>query len=163
MTSESEVYVFCYNCLFLLGKAGFQMNGVAFNVNGMYGTDVFATSATHAHFLIGFGNGQTVFERDHVKGLYGTVLRACSAACALYVDYASAYIKYHMTGLGLVFLFNGKRLDGTVRTYLAADVAVIIAVSVIELHEWLHYASQPIFETGRSENMRRTLAYTQMT
>ena len=90
------------------------------------------------------------------------MLSACSATGAVHVNHADFFVEYHMAGLCNMFLLNGQGLDGTGGTDLAAQVAVIVAIALIKLHDRLHYASQSIFHTGRLENVAGTFAHTQM-
>ena len=150
-TSETEVQIFSLNVLVLLWKACFKMDRIAFNVNGVGRTDELASAASYAHVRSSFRNGKTSLERNHVYGLYRTVLGTCSATGVLDIDNALVYVEYHAARLCLVLLFNRKGLDGSVRADFTADGAVVVAVALIELHDRLHYAADTIFHSCRFE------------
>ena len=141
MLSEAEIEVLGLDVGVLLGCLGFQVDGIALNVDSLDGADKLATAAAYAEIRGGLGDGQTSLKRYHVDGLYGAMLSAGSATGAVYVDHADILVEYHASGLGLVFLLYGKRLDGSCGTYLAAKVAVIVAVTLIKLHYGLHDAA----------------------
>ena len=46
-----------------------------------------------------------------------------------------------------------KGLDGACGAYLAAQVAVIVAVTFVKLHDRLHDAAQSVLHTCRFENV----------
>ena len=85
--------------------------------------------------------------------MYGTMLGAGSAAGAVHVDYANVLVEYHAAGLGMMLIFNRQRLYCTGRAYLAAKIAVIVAVALIEFHYRLHHTAQSVFKPGWLENV----------
>ena len=138
------------------------MYGITLNMYGLDGAYILATSTAYAQFRSGLRNGQTAFKRNHVDCLYGTVLGACSATGAVHVHYADILVEYHAARLCAVFLLNRKRFDCSGRAYLAAKVAVIVAVAVIKFHNRLHYAAQTIFHASRLEYVAGAFAYAKM-
>ena len=160
LEAEVEILGF-YDCV-LLGSFCLQVDGITLNVNSLYGADEFAAAASYAQVRGGFGDGKTSLERNHMDSLDGTVLGAGSATGTVYVDNTDVYVKYYAARLGLVLLLNSKRLYGAGWTYLAAQIAVIVTVSLIKLHDRLHDASQSVFQTRGFEYVAGTLAYAQM-
>ena len=138
------------------------MNGITFDVHSLDGADELATATTDAEIRSGFGNSQTSLERNHVDGLYGAVLGAGSATGAVNVDDTDIDVKHYTARLGLMLLFNCEGFDGTCRTYLAAQVAVIVAIAFVKLHDRLHYTSQTVLHTCGLENMAGALAHAKM-
>ena len=159
---EPEVEVLSLDVLVLLGGFGLKVDGITLNVDSFDGADEFTSTASYAELRCSLRDSQTSLERYHVDGLYGAVFGACTAAGAVYVDYADVLVEDHTSGLGLVFLLYGKRFDGSGGAYLAAQGAVIVAVALVKFHHGLHDSSQAVFHTGRLEHVRRALAYAQM-
>ena len=139
------------------------MNGISFDVYSLDGAYELAATATDAEIRSGFRDGQTSLERNHVDGLYGAVLGAGSATGAVYVDNTDVDVKDYTSRLGLMLLFNCEGFDGTCGTYLTAQVAVIVAIALIELHDRLHDTSQTILHTCRFKHVAGTLADAEMT
>ena len=129
------------------------MNGITFDVHSLDGADELTAAASYAHFGRGLGNGQTTLKRNHVDGLYGAVLGAGSATGAVNVDDTDIDVKHYTARLGLMLLFNCEGFDGTCRTYLAAQVAVIVAIAFVKLHDRLHYTSQTVLHTCGFEHV----------
>ena len=129
------------------------MNRITFNVYCLYRADELTAAASYAHFGRGLGNGQTTLKRNHVDGLYGAVLGAGSATGAVNVDDTDIDVKHYTARLGLMLLFNCEGFDGTCRTYLAAQVAVIVAIAFVKLHDRLHYTSQTVLHTCGFEHV----------
>ena len=150
-----------YYCV-LLRNLSFQMSGITLNVNSLDGADELTSSTTHTEFGIGFGDCQSAFKRNHMESLNRAMLSACSATGPVHVYHADIFVEYHMAGLCDMFLLHGQGLDGTGGTYLAAQVAIIVAIALIKLHDRLHYASQSIFHAGRLKNVAGTFAHAQM-
>ena len=159
---ETEVEIVGLDGGILLGGFGLQVDVIALYVDSLDGTDELAAAATYAQFGSGLGDGQTSLERNHVDGLYGAVLGAGSATGAVHVNHADVLVEYNASGLGVVLLLNRERLDGTGGAYLAAEVAVIVAVAVIKLHDRLHDAAQTVLHTGGFKNVAGTLAHAEM-
>ena len=95
-------------------------------------------------------------------GLNGAVLGTGSATGAVHVDHADVDVEYNPTWLCAVLLFYCQRLDGTGGAYLAAQVAIIVAVAFVKLHYGLHYTAKSVFHTCGLEHMAWTFAYAQM-
>ena len=146
----------------LLGLFGLEVDGISFDVDCLDGADEFAASATYAEVGSGFGDGQTALKRNHVDGLDGAVLGAGSATGAVHVDYADILVEYHAAGLSVVLLLNRERTYGAGGADLAAEVAVIVAVTLVELHYRLHHASQAILHAGGLEHVAGALAYAEV-
>ena len=138
------------------------MNGVSFDVYSLDRAYELAAAASYAKVRSGFGDGQSAFKRNHVDCLDGAVLGTCSATGAVNIHNANVLVEYYAARLGFVFLLNRKRLDGTGGTYLAAQVAVIVAVTLVKLHDRLHNAAQSVLHACRFKHVRRTLAYAEM-
>ncbi len=138
------------------------MNRITFSVFCLYRADELTAAASYAHFGRGLGNGQTTLKRNHVDGLYGAVLGAGSATGAVHVNHADVLVEYNASGLGVVLLLNRERLDGAGRADLAALFAVKVAVSVINLHDWLHDTAQSVLHTCGFENVAGALAHAKM-
>lgn len=151
--SETEVEIVGLNVCILLGSLGFQVDRIAFNVYGLDRADVFTAAATYAKIRSGFGDGKSTLKRNHVNGLYGTMLGACTATGTVYVNHADIFVEYYASGLGVVFLLDCKRADGAGGAYLAAEVAVVVAITVIKFHDRLHQASKAVFHTCGLEHM----------
>ena len=160
LEAEVEILGF-YDCV-LLGSFCLEVNGITLDVYCLDGADEFASAASYAQVRCGLGNGKASLERNHMYSLDGTVLGAGSATGAVHVYHADILVEYHAAGLGPMFLLNRERLYGTGGADLAAQVAVIIAVTVSKFHYRLHHAAQTVFQTGGFENMARTLAHTKM-
>ena len=138
------------------------MDGIALNVDSLDWAYELAAAASYAEIRSGLGDGEASLKGNHVDGLYGAVLSAGSATGAVYIYYADILVEYHAPRLCMVFLLNGKRFDGSCGAYLAAQVAVIVAVALVKLHHGLHDAPQAVFHSGRFEHMAGALAYTQV-
>ena len=160
---ESKVKILSLYCFVLFGSLSLQMNRIALNVDCLDGTDEFAAAASYAQFGSGLRNGQTSLERNHVDSLYGAVLSAGSATGAVNVDDTDIDVKHYTARLGLMLLFNCEGFDGTCRTYLAAQVAVIVAIAFVKLHDRLHDTTQAVLHTCRLKHMAGTLAHAEMT
>ena len=160
--SETEVEIVGLDVGVLLGGFGLKVDGIAFDVDCFYGADELTAAASYAEVGRGFGDGQTAFERYHVDGLNGTVLGAGSATGAVHVDYADILVKYYASGLGTVLLLNRKRTYRSGRADLAAQITVIVAVTLVELHYRLHNASQAILHSSGLEHVAGALAYAKM-
>ena len=143
----------------LLGGFGLEVDGIALNVNGFDGADELAAAAAYAQVGGGFGDGQASLKGNHVDGLYRAVLGAGSATGAVYVDYADILVEYHSAGLGAVFLLDSKRTDGSGGANLAAKIAVIVAVTLVKLHNGLHHSSKAVLHTCGLEHVAGALAY----
>ena len=139
------------------------MKGISFDVYSLDGAYELAATATDAEIRSGFRDGQTSLERNHVDGLYGAVLGAGSATGAVYVDNTDVDVKDYTSRLGLMLLFNCEGFDGTCRTYLAAQVAVIVAIAFVKLHDRLHDATQTVLHTCWFKHVAGTLAHAKMT
>ena len=161
--SETEVKVLGLDVGILLGGFGLQVDGVALYVDSLDGADEFAAAASYAQFGSGLRNGQTSLERNHVDSLYGAVLSACSATGTVHVNDTDVDVEHYAARLGLMLLLDSERLDGAGGTYLAAEVAVIVAVTFVKLHDRLHDTTQTVLHTCRIKHMAGTLAHAEMT
>ena len=160
--SETEVEVFGLDVGILFGSFGSEVDGISFDVDGFDRADELAATAAYAEVGGGFGDGQASLKRHHVDGLDGAVLSAGSAAGAVHVDYADVLVEYYAAGLGAVLLLYSQGLDGSCRADLTAQIAVVVAVAVIEPHHGLHDSTQTIFQTGWLEHVAGAFAYAQM-
>ena len=138
------------------------MDGVALYVDGLDGADELTATATYAELRVGVRYGESSLKRYHVDGLYGAVLGAGSAAGSVYVHHADILVEYHASGLCAVLLLNRKGLDGSGGADLAAEVAVIVAVTLVKFHDGLHDAAQSVFHTGGFKHVAGAFAYAQM-
>ena len=150
---EAEVEILSLYCFVLFGSLSLQMNRIALNVDCLDGADEFAAAASYAQFGSGLRNGQTSLKRNHVDSLYGAVLSACSATGTVHVNDTDVDVEHYAARLGLMLLLDSERLDGAGGTYLAAEVAVIVAVTFVKLHDRLHDAAQSVLHTSRFENV----------
>ena len=159
---ETEVKVLGLYACVLLRSFCLQVDRITLYVDSFDGADEFAAAASYTKVRCGFRNGQTSLERNHVDGLYGAVFGTGSATGAVHVYNTYVYVEDYAARLGLVFLLNSERLDGAGGAYLAAEVAVIVTIAVVKLHDRLHDAAQSILHTCGFENVAGTLAHAKM-
>ena len=87
-----------------LGGFGFKVYGIALNVDSFDGADEFASAASYAKLCMDFRYGQPTLKRYHMNSLHLTMLGACTATGAVYINHADILIEYYMTGLGNMLL-----------------------------------------------------------
>ena len=138
------------------------MDGITFNVNSLDRADVLTSAASYAEFRLSLRNGETALKRNHVDGLYGAVFSAGTATGAVHIYNAYILVEDHASGLCVVLLVNRKWTNGAGRADLAADGAVVVAISVIKLHHGLHQTAQSVFQSGRLKHVAGAFAYAKM-
>ena len=126
------------------------------------GTNILAAAATDADVLVDVRDCQAVAIGNHRKSLGRAMLGAGAAAGSVEMDDAVFFDKDHFAHLRPVLFLDRQGLDGAVGADIAADRAIVVAETFLEIDGGLHDALQTVFQERRLQDVRRAFAHAQM-
>ena len=127
---------------------------------------VFTSTATYAQSALHLWINpllRVVVIGNKLDGTGRTMRFAIAAGDAVLVHDADILVEYCETDTRTLLLVEGQRLDSVIRTDLAAQCAVIVAISPRKIHHRLHHTVNAIFIDCRTQNLVRTFADAQVT
>ena len=133
------------------------MNRVAVYKNGLEGsrrTGILTGTATHANFLVNFGDEQ-VSVRHHVHGLGRTMFGTGPAIGLLRFYDAVFLLEMDLSDLEQVLGLHRNRDDGSGGTDFTAEGAIKLTQPLPVIHVGLHHANQSVLQERGLQNLGR--------
>ena len=134
------------------------MNRAALNGNrpGTRRADLLAEAAADTDVRVGFRKINAV-SLDSIDGMGWADFDTSAAILTGAIHDAFLGDQFAGADLGQLFRFQHQRLQSSGRTKLRADIAVVIAVTVIEIERGLEQPGQPVLRDSRPDHIRRAV------